>query len=354
MALIKILPRHTLSFKNLYTYIVKEGKNEKPHIFLHNVHKDTVIQDYLQNESFRVKNRPGQIYFYHEILSLNPKDSVVLNEEVIEDLGRKYIELRGNKGLFFGAVHNDVSHTHIHYMVSGIQLYTSKSMRLSRKELNELQVEFQKYHELKYPQIAHSSCEFGNQKTYIKDKKWYKDKRENMNITIKETVKNALNKANTKKEFIEILRKENLPHYERGKDGDPKGIVIEKNHFRFSTLGIDMEKLNNLPDDLTEEQQAFDEIQNIRNKREEPTRNRMLRFEENGLIKSMTFSDETKEVSWQEPDGTQQIIEEELSENESQELERMADIVEDYEAGLYDDLENEQSEDYDISDDFEL
>lgn len=269
MAVIKMLARHNPSYRSLIDYILKEGKNENPQIITHNLRSETPLgwtQEFLQNESYRKNCRSDQIFLSHDIISFSNKDKEKISQKILDDVAHKYIELRGNEGLYFGAVHRDREHTHIHFMTSGTKLYTGKAMRLSHSQLKELKVAFQEYHLQKYPQIEQSVCNHGSNKPY-KNQLQVKIKNRNaMKEMIKSKVLECMDKAVSQKDFFEMLREENLYHYER-KAGVITGIVHENNKYRFTNLGIDSYRIEALPIDMTEEQKALKEIQEIRKSR---------------------------------------------------------------------------------------
>lgn len=333
MAVIKILPRHSPSYGNLINYILKEGKNEKPQIITHNLHSNNptlATKEFLQNESFRTNIRSDQVYLYHEIISFNNLDSEKIKPEMLEDLARTYIQMRGNEGVYLGAVHQDKVHIHIHFCTSGIKLYTGQAMRLARDDLRQLKVSFQQYHQRKFPEIEKSNCEHGKSKQYIKNNQWQIQNRNNMKTQIRDTVQECLEKANTQKEFLELLRENNLNHYER-KAGEITGIVMDDNNkFRFSRLDIDMDKLKALPLDMTEEQKALKEIEEIREQRQDKTLHRILEFEENGIPKTISYNMEMKTESWRDANGKFHDIESELTTDEYLRFENINSIMNEY------------------------
>lgn len=89
--------------------------------------------------------------------------------------------------------------------------------------------------------------------------------------TIREKVAETYNLTKTQKEFLELLRDNNLHHYER--NSKVQGLVDENGlKFRFSRLDVTFEEL---PVDIIEkmeEQQILEEIQALRVAREEKER----------------------------------------------------------------------------------
>jgi len=272
MAVIKILSRHNPSYASLINYILQEGKNEKPEIISHNLRSDTIpgyTKEFIENESFRQHTRSDQVYLFHEIISFNAsEDNNQIGPEVIRDIANEYFRLRGHEGVMLGAVHRDKEHVHLHVCVSALQFRTGTSFRLSKGELRELKVSLQDYHKQKYPGISKSFPEHGKGKAYLKDFKWHALQREQRNLLkeqINDKVRSCFEKSASQKEFLELLREENLYHYERG--GKPYGIEYEDTKFRFSGL-LEPEQFESLSIDLKEEEKTLDEIRSIREERD--------------------------------------------------------------------------------------
>lgn len=165
MAIVKILSRHTPSYKSLISYILKDGKNKAPEIFRHNLRSQTLdgyTREFVENESFRKHARKDQIYLFHEILSFNAnEDSAKITPQAMKEIAKEYMRMRGRDGVMLGAVHRDKDHIHLHLCVSALKFRTGKSFRLSKAELQNLKISIQNYHKLKYPELSQSSPEHG-------------------------------------------------------------------------------------------------------------------------------------------------------------------------------------------------
>jgi len=271
MAVIKILSRHKPSYASLINYILQEGKNEKPEIISHNLRSHTMAgytKEFIENESFRQRSRSDQVYLFHEIISFNGEDKSKLTTDAIRDIANQYIHLRGSEGVMLGAVHRDKEHVHLHMCVSALKFRTGTSFRLSKGQLRELKVSLQEYHKQKHPGISKSFPEHGKGKAYLKDSNWHALQREQRNLLkeqINDKVRSCFEKSASQKEFLELLREENLYHYERG--GKPYGIEYEDTKFRFSGL-LGSEQFESLSIDLKEEEKTLDEIRSIREERD--------------------------------------------------------------------------------------
>jgi len=277
--IVKILTRHNPSYSSLIKYIIKgsKGIDGKPHIITHNIistNEAGYVKEFIQNEALRKHPRSNQTYLYHEIISLSAhEDRSKITDAMLTDLAKQYITLRGEHGMFVGAIHSDTQHCHIHLMSSGTEYRSGKAFRLSKSELNTLKISFQNYHLQKYPGLVKSAVSHGQKKAYFKNKEWQEQHRSDWKIgkeQIEAVVQEAFARTTTRTDFLESLRdRYNLQFYERA--GVATGIVLEGGmKVRFSRLGVDF--LSKSPD-RTEEERTLAEIQSIRESRQDRSRN---------------------------------------------------------------------------------
>lgn len=261
MAIVKILSRHTPSYRSLIQYILDEAKLGKAEVYTHNLRSDTVdgyVQEFIENEAIRKQSRSDQIYLFHEILSFSAyEDSAVITKEMIDDFVHEYIRLRGETGIMIGAVHRDKEHVHVHFCTSGLHFRTGKSFGMSKVKLHELKVSFQEYHKHKYPELTESLPEHGKGERYKSHVQWHAAQRER----IIDTVNKCFAQATSQQEFLALLRDRELHHYER--NSKPTGIEYEGLKFRFSRLLSD-KQFESLPIERSDEDQALAEIQAVR------------------------------------------------------------------------------------------
>lgn len=279
--IVKILSRKSpASFGQLISYITRSDKTKDqkmPPIITHNLRSNTPEEwrkEFLFNESFRNVHRRDAVICRHEILSFSSLDKEKISEEILRDVATQYIQLRGNTGIYLGAIHmHDTENYHIHF-ITGLEYLTGRSFHISPRELTELKQELQRYQLEKYPELEHSLPNHGKGKEYLSEKEYqYKQRtqRELIKEGISQKVQQALSQSATRSEFIAQLQQLELFHYER-KDR-LQGIVLEDGtKLRFSRMNIDMEQVKALPIDRTEEQQILDEIQAIREERSQKDR----------------------------------------------------------------------------------
>ncbi len=274
--IVKFISRHSPSYANLIDYMLKEGKGEEgksPEPYLHNLRgtsKKEWVKEFCKNEAFR-KNpgRKNQTYFYHAMLSFSNLDTEKITPDILSDITKKFIELRGSTGIYLSSEHMDRSHFHIHCLISALEFKTGKAFRMSKNQLQDLKIELQNYQQLKYPELENSLPNHGAGKEYITSKE-HNAKIRNPKSYKKDELSNKINEilniSTSRQEFFEKLQNEGLFHYERG--GKTYGISLDDKNYRFSTLGIDLDKIHSLPEDLTQEQLALKEINQLRQQME--------------------------------------------------------------------------------------
>lgn len=271
MPIVKILARHSPTYGSLLQYITKadKGTDQRPPTIITQNIRGTGIKDmereFMENEAFRRITRTGQVYLFHEIVSMSAHDKEAITEDLMLQVGRQYLALRGREGLVVGALHADKDHYHWHFAVSSLEYRTGKAFRVSPQELHELKVNLEAFTQ-QFPELQHSHCNHGSDRDYVTDREWHarqKPQRLLIKEEIQQKVKELFTRSTTQKEFLALLRDNNLHHYERS--GIPTGITHENGmKFRFSRLDIPKEEWQKLPIDRTEEEKALEEIRSIR------------------------------------------------------------------------------------------
>jgi hypothetical protein len=254
--IVKVLSRHSATYKSLIDYILNEDKSkgQKSDVITHNIrsqNREDWHKEFAENESFRLYQRKDSIRLYHEVLSFSANENTeAITKELLADITRKYIELRGANGMYIASPHFDQEHVHIHIMSSGLAFRTGKAFRIALPELQKLKVELQKYHIEKYPALTQSTCKHNANLPYTKHREWQatqRDVRNTIKGTIAEQVRSCYETATSQHTFLERLREAGLHHYER--KGLAQGIVLDDGmKFRFTRLGISQEQIKALPE----------------------------------------------------------------------------------------------------------
>lgn len=279
--ILKILPRHSAgAISSLLRYIQNHGKSKdgKVHQILHNVRSKDLpgqIQEYLTNEAHRKTFRKDGVFVRHEILSFSPSSNVHLSNEILEDIAKHYLHIRGANCQAVGAIHNQgKDHYHIHLCVSGIDLVRGRSTHIPRPDLHRIKSDLQRYYLEKYPELEQSAVRHGIGESYLSQKE-YQLKLRSQRLLKKEElermVKSCFDRSTNQTEFLEHLLSEGIPHYER--NGKTQGVIFKDMKFRFSQMPI---SLSELPLDKTQEERNLDEIRKLREKRDQrnPTKER--------------------------------------------------------------------------------
>lgn len=228
----------------MVNYILREDKNiGSQHILTHNLRSkgdiDRWVKEFEENESFRQRKSTRQIAVYHSIISFS-KFETDITVEKLTDIANRYIQERGTKGIFLGAIHTDKQHYHIHFAESGSEFRTGKAFRLSKDQFKELKINLQEYHKEKFPELVHSSVNHGSGKAYVCPKEYYarqKDERALNKVHVERAVTSCFAKAASQRQFLQLLLDNDLPHYER--KGVPQGVWYQDMKFRFNRLGVD-------------------------------------------------------------------------------------------------------------------
>lgn len=265
MAIVKILSRHSPSYALLIRYVLRYVANERKSndnlIYTQNLRSDSVdgyVKEFIENEGFRRNVRTDQIHLFHEIVSFGAEENrEAITPEVVDDLARQYMLLRGETGVMLGYPHWDKNHVHLHFCVSALQYRKGKSFGLNKAQLRELKLSFQEYHRQRYPELTRSFPSHGKGERYLHPSQWHKLKREEIVTEVRQCY--AL--AASQQDFLARLRDADLHHYER--DGRATGIEYGGQKFRFSRL-LESRQFGDLPLDRSEEKRALAEIRSVR------------------------------------------------------------------------------------------
>lgn len=226
-----------------------------------------IIKSFERNEDLRVHQRKDSVKAHHTILSFSAKDTPNLTDEILKDIARHYISLRGIENMYVGSIHTDKDHLHVHIVMSGTQVGTGLSSRISRMEFQNIKQAMQQYQKEKYPQLVYSLPEHGGRKnertSVLKNLK--NAERAPYKSSLLELLETTYSKSRSSQHFLEqIQRHGHEPYFRNGKlqgvryDGDLK--------FRFSRLGFDEKKLNELDAKRDKQNKEMEELRNIRNR----------------------------------------------------------------------------------------
>lgn len=254
--ILKSLTRKTASFKQLLEYMMHDKdryKDERGESFVlqHNVQGKTTqswVKQYEKNELNRVHQRSNSVKMYHDILSWSNKDTEQMSLEKMEDMARKYVELRNEDAMYIAIPHRDKDHWHLHFCISGVEIETGLANRVSRDEFKTIKKELQQYQIEKYPELSHSIVNHdGTKKKEIINEKEYQLTKRTKEPSERDSTKALLTtiykQSTSKEDFYQRIQDNGLKTYERG--GKTYGIDGDRK-MRFSTLGFDDKKIDTL------------------------------------------------------------------------------------------------------------
>jgi len=264
--------------------LVAEDKN--PVLIKKNVRSNSMeewIKEFKENESLRINNRSDNVKLFHTVLSFSNKDKGVITEQMLNDIAKQYMKLRGGDSMYIGAVHYEKDHTHIHLVQSGTKYRTGESNRISREEFKHLKLALQSYQQEKYPELINSLPEHGKGEIYMANPSLdLRGGRTSKKQELINRIKSASVNATSLESVLEELKQAGHEPYYRG--GKLTGIKFAgEQKFRFSKLGIDTEALIpklvaptveeaiQTPPEPTTEIQELEALQQLR-KRKNPER----------------------------------------------------------------------------------
>ena len=156
--IVKSLPRKTRSFGQLLRYI--NASAETGRALLHNLRSTpddlAAIEAELLDNSRLLSPRKNGNYLYHEILSFGVGDRELVTAAMLEDVARAYLELRAPYALAYARAHWETSNSHIHLLISANNVGSSKRLRLSRQEFQQIKRQLERHQRERYPQLEHS------------------------------------------------------------------------------------------------------------------------------------------------------------------------------------------------------
>lgn len=235
------------SFDQLLTYLNKEEEKERIAI-LHNFRSqgDDIkeIEGEFDNNYQYCQKRSNGVVLFHEVMSFSEEDRDFITEEILEDMGRRYIEKRAYNALVYAKVHLDRSNPHIHFIISGNLLESSKKLRLSKARFHNIKRELEQYQLEKYPFLDKSIAtreEREKRGLAVKGKRKGRKEQEQVRRQGREEqillqFLECIN-ALTYDEYLDRLSAAGLQEYWRGKTPGIIDLSINKKH-RLKTLGV--------------------------------------------------------------------------------------------------------------------
>jgi len=265
-----------------------EDKKEAPIVIKHNVRGNSVgayIDEFNFNERFRIHQRSNSVLAYHNILSFSNLSTKHLTEDIIRDLANKFISFH-DKSLVVGAFHIDKSHQHIHLISSGVQYLTGQVDRQTKAEYEKMKISIQEYQKGKYPELNDSIVD--HQKGSRSPEKNKNSERFSEKQNLLEVLTTSYAKAESLEHFLSDIKIQGFEPYFR--NGRLTGVEGDRK-YRFSRLGFEKEKLEQLD---IQKQKIDKEIEALANIRSGKSRERELDNREDE-VQERTVSIDTDE-----------------------------------------------------------
>ncbi|MBK8404222.1 MAG: relaxase/mobilization nuclease domain-containing protein [Saprospiraceae bacterium] len=255
----------------LVNYLFKQEKDNYPKpVLKHNLKSHTTkgwTKELNNNFELRLNKRKDNIRLHHTIISFSNKDKKQINPELLKDITKKYIELRGKDNIYLASSHHDKEHIHLHIVMSSTKLITGESNRISRQEFRDLKLALDEYQKEKYPELVNSLPAHGkSQKLQLSDPElklqvWQGKLSEKQELF--QTVETVYNQSKSVDNFLSELKSEGINSYSRG--GKVYGVEDESGkHYRFKTLGFELKKLEELDRQTQEEAKQLQELASLR------------------------------------------------------------------------------------------
>lgn len=261
-------------FKKLLNYILDDkGRSKETEGFTitHNLYHgeddvDQMAQEYQQQDKYRKKRKDGVI-LYHEILSFNALDAEKLTVQMLEEIAHKYIELRNPNSMCLSKPHLNEMHPHIHFCFHACEVNSSKSLRMNNKEFLALRQGIEAFQKERFPELDNSLVYQGDNR--VKEKNKTKEvaikkrggqlEKEELSQVVQQLFNESVSLAN----FKLRLRDAQIEYYEyRGK---LTGIKASRK-YRFTTLGIDKERLKLMQEHQLQTDRNFEQIRQLRDR----------------------------------------------------------------------------------------
>lgn len=249
------MSRKHASFDQLIDYIESERKlKSKNFSIFHNTYSrntDGLKKEFSENAE-HLKFRKNGVYLYHEVISITKAEHLEEAEQkvILQRIVNEYLKMRAKNNLAYAVLHEDKKdNLHFHIVISANEAENTTRKRLSKADFAEIQTRLEKWVLETYPQLEQKAVFYQNQtdqerqereqKAHISNKGAELKRRAGKTSTrdqMKEKIERIFENARDGRHFTELLEKENLKIYQRGKQ---HGIIDQDGtKYRFSTLGL--------------------------------------------------------------------------------------------------------------------
>lgn len=247
--IIKSMARKTPSFGQLIRYFDKGQQHRGGGFFSRNLYADTkdreaVAREFEKNYAYLPKRVNGNA-LYHEIIVLDQRADVSAKkgDDILLDLATRYCQERAPDQLFFGRIHDDRDHRHIHLMISANAIKSPRRVRLTKSRFAEIQQSLENYLLERYPEAGATRIYTQSQeieRVKVTNREGQLEQRTgkaSKKRHLRKVLQQQFAQATSQEELEQCLKAEKLCLYRRGKQIgiEPMG---EGWRFRLKTLGL--------------------------------------------------------------------------------------------------------------------
>ncbi len=214
--------------------------------------------EFLKNAK-HLKKRKNGVVLYHFVLSFSKIDSPNITDEMLMDIMKKFIELRGiENNVVLGKIHSHESHKHIHVFSSSNPLESSSPVRINRNQLKTLCRSMEEYQLERYGKAMGNSIVKLNRPLiekvdYVKRDRTKRHRKEvamkerlgnrkTRKEVAKEMLDNLLAQADSFNDFVNYL-KDHMDFELYSYRSKTRGVIYLGKKYRWSTLNIDASRL---------------------------------------------------------------------------------------------------------------
>jgi hypothetical protein len=224
------MSRKSVSFGQVIEYFERPAK--KGPAVIHNLTSDLEDLDHIRSEfnanSRLLPPRRNGNVLYHEIMSFHASDTESISEFVLEDLIRRYLDLRAPRALAYARTHLDTACVHVHFLISANDVDSARRHRLSRSQFRRVQRDLERYQRERYPELERSIAQVP---------KSCRHKPTSRKQLLRASILAQLQSAQSEEAFRLRLALLGQRFYVRGKHAGVEDTHTGRRH-RFSTLGI--------------------------------------------------------------------------------------------------------------------
>lgn len=246
--LIRTLRRSSNSFRQLFTYIRNDRGASRAHPFVAvslNIPftPSKIIEAFKANDRFRKLNPRATTTMYHEIVAFSPEDTPALDPATLRSLLQAYLRIRCPNALAYAQVHYSTDSVHAHFLISGTDYRSPKTLRMDNANFRRVKREIEAYQREHFPHLRsvvydRKPHEPAIQRTHGEIEMERRTGRPSQKSQYARLVQEAFESSGTREQFLDHLKAEGLAVYER--NGKIQGLRSPGGKkYRFRTLGID-------------------------------------------------------------------------------------------------------------------